>query len=303
MSTERLRLESVSFERGDRRVIDRVSLRVAAGDWVTLLGPNGAGKTTLIKLVTGQLRPGAGTRWVADAPERSHGASRIGLVPQEPALFDALDVTGNLAAFARLHGVAAGVSAQRVRRALAWSGLRPHAGQRIAALSGGMVRRLNIACATLHDPSLLVLDEPTVGVDPHAREHIYDMLLALQRRGTALLYTTHLFDEAERFSSQIAVLDRGRVIAAGTPEAVRRQAGLDAATVRIDVPRDAPDVTLPGLHRSANAYVGALVDPARELPRLLAMLAAAGVDFERVSCGTTGLDAAYFALTGRSLRA
>jgi len=303
MSTERLRLEAVSFLRGERRIIDRVTLRVAAGDWVTLLGPNGAGKTTLIKLVTGQLRPDAGTRWVAEAPVPSYGSSRIGLVPQEPALFEALDVAGNLAAFARLHGVAAGMSARRVRRALAWSGLRPHAGQRIATLSGGMVRRLNIACATLHDPSLLVLDEPTVGVDPHAREHIYDMLLALQRRGTALLYTTHLFDEAERFSSQVAVLDRGRVIAAGTPEAVRRQAGLDAATVRIDVPRDAPDVVLPGLLRSNNAYAGTLADPSRELPRLLATLAAAGVDFEHVSCGTTGLDDAYFALTGRSLRA
>lgn len=303
MSTDRLRLESVSFQRGARRIIDCVTLRVAAGDWVTLLGPNGAGKTTLIKLITGQLRPDTGTRWVADAPAPWPGAGRIGLVPQEPALFEALDVVGNLAAFARLHGVGASVSAQRVRRALAWSGLRPHAGQRVAALSGGMVRRLNIACATLHEPSLLVLDEPTVGVDPHAREHIYQMLLALQRRGTALLYTTHLFDEAERYSSRVVVLDRGRVIASGTPESVRRQAGLEAATVRIDVPQGAPDVTLPGLRRDGNAYAGTLAAPSRELPRLLGMLADGGVEFEHVSCGTTGLDDAYFALTGRSLRA
>lgn len=300
MRAERLHLDTVSFVRGGRRVIDEVTLHIAAGDWVTLLGPNGAGKTTLIKLVTGQLRPAAGTRWIAMA---GAAASGIGLVPQHAALFDALDVIGNLMAFARLHGVAREACARRVQRALAWSGLEAQATTRIAALSGGMVQRLNIACATLHEPALLVLDEPTVGVDPQAREHIYAMLQSLQREGTALLYSTHLFDEAERFSSRIVVLDRGRVVAADTPAGLCGLAGLAAATVRIEVLPGSPVAVLPGLVRSGDAYTGTLSDPWRELPALLAALTDVGVTIERVNCGTTGLDDAYFALTGRALHA
>lgn len=300
MQAERLRLDAVSFERGRRRVIDGVTLHIAAGDWVTLLGPNGAGKTTLLKLVTGQLRPAAGTRWI---PMTGAAASGIGLVPQHAALFDALDVIGNLMAFARLHGVARAACAQRVQRALAWSGLEAQATTRIAALSGGMVQRLNIACATLHEPALLVLDEPTVGVDPQAREHIYAMLQSLQREGTALLYSTHLFDEAERFSSQIVVLDRGRVVAADTPAGLCARAGLAAATVRIEVSPTSPVAVMPGLVRSGDAYTGTLTDPWRELPALLTALTDVGITIERVNCGTTGLDDAYFALTGRALNA
>lgn len=303
MSAERLTIEGLGFERGGHRVLDEVSFRVAAGDWVTLLGPNGAGKTTLIKLITGQLAPVTGSLLTAAVAAHRRGMPQVGLVPQEPALFDALDVTANLAAFARLHGVPARERAARVHRALEWSGLYAHAGKRVAALSGGMVRRLNIACATLHDPPLLVLDEATVGVDPQAREHIYSMLLSLQRAGTALLYSTHLFDEAERFSSRIVVLDRGRVIAAGTPGDIRAQAGLAAATLRLEVTPDAPDCALPGLTRLGNHYTGTLDDPLRELPRLFGVLAAAGIGLERVSCGTSRLDDAYFSLTGRNLRA
>jgi ABC-2 type transport system ATP-binding protein len=205
--------------------VDGVSLKVAPGELLGLLGPNGAGKTTTVSLLAGLLPPDRGEvliddhRLVGDADPVKR---RIGLVPQEVALYDELTARDNLRFFGGLYGFRGAVLDRALASALALAGLGDRAGDRVATYSGGMKRRLNLAAGLLHDPDFLLLDEPTVGVDPQSRHAIFENLQALKQRGKAILYTTHYMEEAERLSDRIVVMDHGQIIAADTLAGLQR---------------------------------------------------------------------------------
>jgi len=202
---------------GSVRALDGASLEVRPAELVGLLGPNGAGKTTLIKAIAGRLGLDAGEmqlfgRRLTPSDKRPE----IGLVPQELAIYPLLTATENLEVFGRLYGVPASQIGARVKWALEWSDLKDRANEPTKRFSGGMKRRLNIACSLLHQPTLVLLDEPTVGVDPQSRERIYGMLADLQRAGVSIVLTTHHLEEAEQRCERIVIIDHGRIVAAGT---------------------------------------------------------------------------------------
>ena len=201
--------------------VDRLSLRVRRGEILGLLGPNGAGKTTTVGLVSGLLEPDEGSVLVAgEAPASPRSRARLGVAPQALALYEALTGRENLEFFASLHGLAGERRKERVAAALAFVGLAERADDRASAYSGGMKRRLNLAVAVVHDPEIVVLDEPTVGVDPQSRNLVLDNVLALRARGRTVVYATHYMEEAERLCDRVAIVDRGRALAVDTVEAL-----------------------------------------------------------------------------------
>lgn len=215
----------------DRRpVLDGVSLSLYPGQVCALLGPNGAGKSTLIRLLCGRLRPASGSVRVHDEDPASSASARrrIGLVPQRLALYAHLDVIENLETFARLAGLDRAVAADAARHACTTCGLDEVAGQRVGTLSGGWQRRTNISCGIVHRPELLILDEPTVGVDLPARLAIERLLVELAADGIAVLITSHDLDELGRICDRAAFLDKGRLVAEGAPGALIRDAFGDA---------------------------------------------------------------------------
>jgi ABC-2 type transport system ATP-binding protein len=210
---------------GARVAVDGVSVMVERGRVLALLGPNGAGKTTTVAMLAGLVRPEGGQVLVDGRPiggDTDPARRRIGLVPQDLALYDELNARDNLRFFGALYGLRGPVLEGTIASALELVGLGDRARDRVAAYSGGMKRRLNLAAGLLHDPDVLLLDEPTVGVDPQSRNAIFDNLEQLKRRGKALLYTTHYMEEAERLADRIVIVDHGRVIADDTLAGLHR---------------------------------------------------------------------------------
>jgi ABC-2 type transport system ATP-binding protein len=213
---------------GDLLAVDDVSFDLERGQLIGLLGPNGAGKTTTVSLIAGLMSPDAGEvrvggrRLTGDTDPMKR---RIGLVPQDLALYDELTAGENLRFFGSLYGVTGASLGKATTAALGLVGLSDRIGDRVKTFSGGMKRRLNLAAGLLHDPDILLLDEPTVGVDPQSRNAIFDNLEELKRRGKALLYTTHYMEEAERLADRIVVIDHGRVIADDTLVGLRARIG------------------------------------------------------------------------------
>jgi ABC-2 type transport system ATP-binding protein len=277
-----------------------VDLTVERGAWVGLLGPNGAGKTTLVRAIAGRVRLDAG-RIVASGT--GPHARRPGLVPQENALYPFMTARENLGVFGRLYGVPSGALAERVAWALAWTGLAERADERVAGFSGGMKRRLNLACGVLHRPELVLLDEPTTGVDPQSRERIFAMLAELRRVGASLLHTTHQLGEAETVCDRVVIIDRGRVVAEGTADALVARTLGRAHDVVITLDRAAAPASLPAGVRADGATLHAAVeDLASGLPGLLDRLHAAGYRIEDVRVVRPDLEAVFLHLTGHELR-
>jgi ABC-2 type transport system ATP-binding protein len=216
-----LEIDGLARRYGEQDALRGVGLALRTRECLGLLGPNGAGKTTLVRAIAGRVRPDAGTITLlgrALQPGAREGRESLGVVPQEIALYPLLTAAENLEVFGALQGVSAAELAQRVEWGLAFSGLESRRDDRVGTFSGGMKRRLNIACSVLHRPRVLLLDEPTVGVDPQSRERIWHMLDELRTAGTSIVLTTHQLDEAETQCDRIVIIDHGEVIAAGTLE-------------------------------------------------------------------------------------
>jgi len=199
--------------------VDDVSFSVARGQLVGLLGPNGAGKTTTVSIIAGLVTPEQGEVLIGGARlsgDTDAKKRQIGLVPQDLALYDELSARANLRFFGALYGLTGAALDTAIAATLELVGLADRVNDRVATYSGGMKRRLNLAAGLLHDPDILLLDEPTVGVDPQSRNAIFDNLELLKSRGKALLYTTHYMEEVERLADRIVVMDHGKVIADDT---------------------------------------------------------------------------------------
>jgi ABC-2 type transport system ATP-binding protein len=219
-----LRVQNLRKRFGATTAVDGVSFSVEGGQLVGLLGPNGAGKTTTVSIIAGLLGADDGHVLIDGSP--IHGDTdprkrRVGLVPQDLALYEELSARENLKFFGALYDLAGARLAEAIDRVLSLVGLADRAKARVATFSGGMKRRLNLAAGLLHDPEILLLDEPTVGVDPQSRNAIFENLEELRARGKALLYTTHYMEEVERLADRVVIIDHGRVVADDTLEMLR----------------------------------------------------------------------------------
>jgi len=219
-----LRIRGVSYSYPERDVLHDVTLSAHPGEIVVLLGPNGAGKSTLVKTITGQVRPSGGTVTINGKEPGSDVLARrsVGFVPQRIAIFDKLTVRENLCVFGEVMGVARADTVQRADRILRLIGLGKRANDRIPVLSGGMQRLVNIGAAMMHGPRLLVLDEPTVGVDNRSRGRLRDVMRQLRDHGLAILLTTHDMEEAEALADRISIIVRGEIMADGAPNQIVR---------------------------------------------------------------------------------
>jgi ABC-2 type transport system ATP-binding protein len=221
------RVRGVAKRYGRTVALRGLDLDIRRGETLGLLGPNGAGKTTLMHVLSGVIRPDEGEVMLGDAgaPANRRARRHIGLAPQALSLYPQLTAAENLRFFARIHGVPRARLEQRVRFGLQLADLSRRADDPAGNFSGGMQRRLNLACAVLHEPRLLLLDEPTAGVDPQSRQHLYDAIAALHAQGLTILISTHLIDEAERLCDRVAIVDGGRLRDQGTPQELCVRAG------------------------------------------------------------------------------
>ena len=285
---------------GKVRALQGISLDLYAGELLGVLGPNGAGKTTLIRCLAGRSKLDHGS---FQFNQRLGSEKLLGVVPQNLALYEDLTAEQNLLVFGKLQAVPRVGLRERVSDALRWANLADRRGHLVKTFSGGMKRRLNIACGVLHRPKILLLDEPTVGVDPQSRERIYEMLDELRNQGTAVLLTTHQLDEAQFRCDRIAIVDQGRVVQVGT------FAELVAATVgrhqRLQVRfRSAPAGVMDSLTLDATGKLGSCVisDVAAELPRVIESLQGSSEPIDHVLLQGPTLQDVFLHLTGKELR-
>jgi ABC-2 type transport system ATP-binding protein len=292
-----------------RKALERLSLGVRSGSFLGLLGPNGAGKTTFVNLICGLLRADSGQLEVFGKRPRSAAARRrIGLCPQELALYPALSAAENLRFFGRLAGLSGRRLRSRVGAVLELVRLAPEAQRRVGRFSGGMQRRLNLATALVHEPDLLLLDEPTVGVDPQSRLAIYAALEELSASGATILYTSHYMDEVERLCDEVLVIDHGRVLTHGpTAEVVARGRRAAAFRLSLAADRDAQplieEAERQGLH--ARLVEGGELELAGDdlaaLMEEVARLTRRG-DIARAQTHRPTLEESFLELTGKELR-
>ncbi len=289
--------------------LDGVSFAVAPGQVVGLLGPNGAGKSTTLSIVATLLAADGGSVSVDGhvlPAEAAAARGALGLVPQSIAVYPTLTARENLTFFGRMLGLHGGTLGAAVAEALALVGLDRRADEPVATLSGGMRRRLNLACGVLHRPRVVLLDEPAVGVDPQSRERIFEAVHQLAGAGAAVLYSTHQMDEAERLCARVVLLDAGRVAAEGTPAELVARSGMRPRLVLRTV-RALPTDWLDGVAgtldvaRADEATVVTLADTSAASP-VLAAAARAGGDVHDVSLHRPNLADVFFQLTGRALR-
>ena len=276
---------------GALHALNGVTLHLRDGEVLGLLGPNGAGKSTLVRTIMGRVTPDGGeVRIFGKTALAGDTAARepIGFVPQEIALSPLLSVRENLLVFARYLGLTATAVDAAVAKALEWSALADRAPDVTKNLSGGMKRRLNMAIGVLHKPRVLLLDEPTVGVDPQSRERIYTMIESLRDVGVSIVYTTHYMEEAERLCDRIAVIDNGRIIAAGTKDELVRSTIGSGREVLVEC--------------ASGARVATTVTDPNEMLTILKEVESRGDTVTDLSMRAPTLEKVFLHLTGRDLR-
>jgi ABC-2 type transport system ATP-binding protein len=303
---------------GDLTAIDNLSFEVYEGEIFGFLGPNGAGKSTTLNIICSLLSYDKGDIRVADfdlARDERKAKAIIGLVPQEIALFDNLTAKENVALFAGLYGMKGHKLGEAVKEALAFVGLAKYAKKLTGKMSGGMKRRLNIACGIAHHPRVIILDEPTVGVDAQSREHIMNSIRTLRDRGATIIYTSHYMPEVQEICDRIAIIDHGLLVASGTKTELL-EIVTDVRTITVqtgaldDVIREALVTrltVLPDVRSAAFDAQGKLlrIDVSLSLDNITPLVAVfidQGVRIETLTSEAPDLETTFLALTGRELR-
>jgi len=307
-----LEVNGLTKSYGKLMAVSGVSFRADYGETIGLLGPNGAGKTTTVSIIAGLVNPDSGEVLIEGKQVKSDTDPvklKIGLVPQDMALYDQLTARDNLIFFAALYSLAGSKAKQAIDDALILVGLVDRAGDKVGTFSGGMKRRLNLAAALLHDPQMLLLDEPTVGVDPQSRNAIFENLETLKKRGKTLIYTTHYMEEAERLCNRIVIIDYGKVIANDTLQGLHKLLPV-TNIIAIDLDQadgfNAEQMLALQEVKSAALEQGTLRvgvhDLSRGAPGVLRWLAENGHSYHHVSSEQPDLETVFLTLTGRSLR-
>ncbi len=289
-----------------------VSFAIQRGEIFGFLGPNGAGKTTTISMLSCLLKPTSGSATIAGfdlARQQTEIKRRIGLVPQDLALYPSLSANDNLMFYGRIYGLTGKQLKQRVEEALKMVGLYERRHDRVDKYSGGMKRRVNIAVGLLHQPDILFLDEPTVGVDPQSRNFIFDNVEELNRNGVTVLYTTHYMEEAERLCDRVAIIDEGRIVALDTPRALQDELG--GGLIVAGLPDDVPDTlaqevrALPGV-RNADRFDHQIkvkaINTQQTLPEVINVFNRLDLNIRSLEILEPNLESVFLELTGKRLR-
>jgi len=301
-----LEVRSLVKRFGQVTAVDGISVALGSGECLGLLGPNGAGKSTLIRCVVGRVIPDEGSIAVFGSAAGSAAAREaLGWVPQELALYPRLSCRENLTAFGRYHGLAGQKLVESVAWCLDWAALQDRAGELARNLSGGMKRRLNMAAGIIHRPKVVLMDEPTVGVDPQSRNRIFEMIEALRDAGTAIIYTTHYMEEAERLCDRVAIIDHGRIMALGTNEELVHNAFASQCQGTARFSGSAAEAAAwAGRHdgRLAGSTVEFTLGNSSQIAGLLDDAVASGLELMDVSLRRPNLESVFLQLTGRELR-
>ena len=301
-----LRIDGLVKRFGSLTAVDGVSLEVRAGECLGLLGPNGAGKSTLIRSIAGRVIPTAGTIAIFGEPAGSVAArNALGWIPQELALYPRLTCRENLEAFGRYDGLSGPALDAAITRCLDWATLSDRASELVKNLSGGMKRRLNMAAGLIHQPKLVLMDEPTVGVDPQSRNRIFEMIEQLRSEGMSLIYTTHYMEEAERLCDRIAIVDHGRIIAEGTHAALVQSAFGSESQVLARFAGAEDRIAAWASERGGRALDGSIqftVQRPTEIAGILDASSKAGLELIDISLRKPNLESVFLQLTGRELR-
>jgi len=307
-----IRVDDLYRHFGDTKAVDGVSFTVDKGASYSLLGPNGAGKSTIISMLACLLQPDSGNALVMGhsvTKEPQAVKAKIGVVPQEIALYEDLSARENLVFWGKMYGLRGVLLKQRVAEVLELVGLTDRQKERVGKYSGGMKRRVNIGIALLHKPPLIIMDEPTVGIDPQSRRHILDGVVALNREGATILYTTHYMAEAQELSDRIAIMDEGKLIASGNHrelvEIVGEQDRIDLILSHEPGPVLEGWKAIDGVAQvsSTDSSACLLVDDSNQvLPRVFEVANSADLRINSVEIQEPNLETVFLHLTGRDLR-
>ena len=310
MNAIEVRQLTKSFE--NIQAVQGINFDVNAGEIFSLLGPNGAGKSTTISMLSGLLEPSEGEAFIMGhsiTQEAEAAKACLGVVPQDIALYADMSARENLVFWGKMYGLRGASLKRRVDEVLEIIGLTDRQKDRISKFSGGMKRRVNIGAALLHKPQVIIMDEPTVGIDPQSRRHILDNVMDLNRQGMTVLYTTHYMEEASELSNHIAIMDRGKIIAYGTHDELIQLVG---EQTRLDLTLNEKGIKVIDRWRevegvsnvvSEDGRVTVLVDDSNEaLPRLFDNANALGARITSVDIQEPNLEMVFLHLTGRALR-
>lgn len=295
---------------GPLRAVDDFSISIKPGETLGLLGPNGAGKSTTIGMMVGLIRPDSGSVNIGSSskpgdrtanetigqPSQPAVRKRIGVAPQALSLYEELSAKENLEFFAKLYNLRGAKLSERVNWALDFSGLQDRKRDLVGKFSGGMKRRMNIAVALIHEPEVLLLDEPTVGVDPQSRNHIFESIEQLQSAGLTILYTTHYMEEAQRLCDRVAIMDQGKLLAVDTVDGLLSAYG-GKSIVTAELKAGSSTDNLPGTF-AENKIRFESDKPLDDV----AQLSGRGVNFQTLHIAQADLESVFLSLTGRSLR-
>lgn len=297
---------------GNIKAVDGVSFGVEKGEIFGLLGPNGAGKTTVISMICGILRPDSGDiRFEGNSVVKEPLVLRrvMGIVPQEIALYPELTARENLNFWGRMYGLSGKALKKRIDDVLDMMGLSDRANDRIDKYSGGMKRRINIAAALLHNPELLIMDEPTVGIDPQSRNHILETVKRLEGEGMTVIYTSHYMEEVEYLCDRVAIMDQGKIIAVGGQDELRALVGgIDRVIVELAMDREGLYENLKalnfvqGVSRNGEVVEVLMHDARAHLVELISSITGYGGDIVSVKVEEPNLESVFLHLTGRKLR-
>lgn len=296
---------------GDKTAVDHIGFSVEDGEIFGLLGPNGAGKSTTINIITGLLKGDGGSIAVDGMDLNTHlneCKRLLGIVPQDLAIYHDLSALQNVMFFGSLYGLSGRALKERAEETLDFVGLADRARDKAKTFSGGMKRRLNIACGLVHRPKLLILDEPTVGIDPQSRNHILESIRRLNEEGMSILYTTHYMEEAQQLCSRIAIMDAGKIIAQGTLPELRGLIGNGRSMV-LSADGDMPLEALRGIEGVGDVQMQgngrcriSLPAQGNQIADIMALLTAKGLHVSDLSVSEADLEDVFLTLTGRSLR-
>ncbi len=295
----------------DVNALNNVSLSVNEGELYGLLGPNGAGKTTTISILSSLLKPDRGEilyQGKSLYKNLSESKSMIGVVPQEIALYEDLTAIENLKFWGTLYGIKGKNLQSKIEELLSFLGLSDRKNHKIKTYSGGMKRRINIAAALLHDPKIVFMDEPTVGIDPQSRNLIFEVIQELHSRGLTMIYTTHYMEEAERLCDRIGIIDEGKIIAEGSLEELKKSSNIKEEIHVKFTNTQKTDLSIINTHFNGqliiqeNKMVLSTSQANTDLPSLIQMCSTANLHLENLQVKSLSLESIFLELTGKSLR-
>ncbi len=309
---EILKVSNLDKRYGEKKVVNEISFDVKRGEILCFLGPNGAGKSTTINILCGILGYHSGEIRYNDKNVKeclNEFKQKLGVVPQELAIYEDLSAEQNVRFFASLYGLKGKELAEKTESALEFVGLTDRKKEKASTYSGGMKRRLNIACAIAHEPELLIMDEPTVGIDPQSRNHILSSIKKLSKNGMTILYTTHYMEEVEEISTRILIMDNGSIIAEGTKESLKEDI-FDERQFIIEL-EEAADLNTDAFYKvegvkridkkDKNLVITSLKN-VENLDKIIAIIIESRSKMLNLFCRTASLENVFLKLTGKSLR-